>query len=57
MCGRFVRKTSASEIADIFSCSLDTDELSISFNVAPTSRVLGIVNSEGGHRLPVFRGV
>jgi len=54
MCGRFVRKTSASEIADIFSCSLDTDELSISFNVAPTSRVLGIVNSKGGPSLTSF---
>jgi putative SOS response-associated peptidase YedK len=54
MCGRFVRKTSASEIADIFSCSLDTDELSISFNVAPTSRVLGIVNSKCGPSLTSF---
>ncbi len=47
MCGRFVRKTTALEISDIFSCSLDTDELPISFNVAPTSRVLGIVHSTG----------
>ena len=47
MCGRFVRKTTALEISDIFSSALDTDELAISFNVAPTSRVLGIVNSTG----------
>ena len=39
-----MRKTTALEISDIFSVSLDTDELPISFNVAPTSRVLGIVN-------------
>ena len=39
-----MRKTTALEISDIFSVSLDTHELPISFNVAPTSRVLGIVN-------------
>ena len=54
MCGRFVRKTTALEISDIFSCSLDTDELPISFNVAPTSRVLGIVNSVGGPSVVSF---
>ena len=54
MCGRFVRRTSALEIADIFSCSLDTGELPISFNVAPTSRVLGIVNSGGGTSVGAF---
>ena len=54
MCGRFVRKTTALEISDIFSVSLDTDELPISFNVAPTSRVLGIVNSTGGPSVVSF---
>ena len=54
MCGRFVRKTNALEISDIFSCSLDTDELPISFNVAPTSRVLGIINSVGGPSVVSF---
>ena len=54
MCGRFVRKTTALEISDIFSCSLDTAELPISFNVAPTSRVLGIVNSTGGPSVVSF---
>ena len=54
MCGRFVRKTTALEISDIFSSSLDTDELPISFNVAPTSRVLGIVNSTGGSSVVSF---
>jgi putative SOS response-associated peptidase YedK len=54
MCGRFVRKTTALEISDIFSVSLDTDELPISFNVAPTSRVLAIVNSTGGPSVVSF---
>ena len=49
-----MRRTSALEIADIFSCSLDTGELPISFNVAPTSRVLGIVNSGGGTSVGAF---
>ena len=49
-----MRRTSALVIADIFSCSLDTGELPISFNVAPTSRVLGIVNSGGGTSVGAF---
>lgn len=49
-----MRKTSALEISDIFSVSLDTDELPISFNVAPTSRVFGIVNSTGGPSVVSF---
>ena len=49
-----MRKTTALEIADIFSCSLNTGELPISFNVAPTSRVLGIVNSGGGISVGAF---
>ena len=49
-----MRKTTALEISDIFSCSLDTDELPISFNGAPTSRVLGIVNSIGGPSVVSF---
>ena len=49
-----MRKTTALEISDIFSVSLDTDDLPISFNVAPTSRVLGIVNSTGGPSVVSF---
>ena len=49
-----MRKTTALEISDIFSVSLDTHELPISFNVAPTSRVLGIVNSTGGSSVVSF---
>lgn len=39
-----MRKTSASQVATAFEARIDTDELSISFNVAPTSRVFAIVN-------------
>ena len=54
MCGRFVRKTTALEISEIFSASLETAELPISFNVAPTSRVLGIVPQTGGQSIVNF---
>jgi putative SOS response-associated peptidase YedK len=54
MCGRFVRKTTALEISEIFSGSLETAELPISFNVAPTSRVLGIVPQTGGQSIVNF---
>ena len=49
-----MRKTTALEISEIFSGSLDTAELPISFNVAPTSRVLGIVPSTGGPSIVNF---
>lgn len=49
-----MRKTTALKISEIFTCSLDTDELPISFNVAPTSRVFGIVNSTGGPSVVSF---
>ena len=49
-----MRKTTALEISEIFSGSLDTAELPISFNVAPTSRVLGIVPSTGGQSIVNF---
>ena len=49
-----MRKTTALEISDIFSCSLDTDELPVSFNIAPTSRILGIIDSTGGSSVVSF---
>ncbi len=49
-----MRKTTALEISEIFSGSLDTAELPISFNVAPTSRVLGIVPQTGGQSIVTF---
>ncbi len=49
-----MRKTTALEISEIFSGSLETAELPISFNVAPTSRVLGIVPQTGGQSIVNF---
>jgi putative SOS response-associated peptidase YedK len=54
MCGRIVRKTSASQVATAFEARIDTDELSISFNVAPTSRVFAIVNDSNTRSLVNF---
>jgi putative SOS response-associated peptidase YedK len=44
MCGRFVRKTASLQIAEAFAAQNSTDELPMSFNVAPTSRVYVVVN-------------
>ena len=54
MCGRIVRKTSASQVATAFEARIVTDELSISFNVAPTSRVFAIVNDSNTRSLVNF---
>ena len=54
MCGRFVRKTSAAQIAEAFAARVDTDELSLSFNVAPTSRVFAVVNDSNTRSLVNF---
>lgn len=45
MCGRFVRKTSAHEISRIFEATNEAMELPVSYNIAPTSRVLAIVSA------------
>lgn len=54
MCGRFVRKTSAAQVAEAFAARVDTDELSLSFNVAPTSRVFAVVNDSNTRSLVNF---
>ena len=54
MCGRFVRKTSAAQVAEAFAARVDTDELSLSFNVAPTSRVFAVVNESNTRSLVNF---
>lgn len=51
MCGRFVRKTSALEISQIFEASNDSSDLSVSYNVAPTSRILSVMSTEDGRRV------
>ena len=54
MCGRFVRKTSAAQVAEAFAARVDTDELSLSFNVAPTSCVFAVVNDSNTRSLVNF---
>jgi putative SOS response-associated peptidase YedK len=54
MCGRFVRKTSAAQVAEAFAARVDTDELSLSFNVAPTSRVFAVVSESNTRSLVNF---
>jgi putative SOS response-associated peptidase YedK len=54
MCGRFVRKRSASSIAADFGVDEVVDELQPSFNIAPTHDVAVIVNN-GTKRLVAMR--
>ena len=44
MCGRYVRKTGAREIASAFDAVLEANELSQNFNISPTSDVYVIRN-------------
>jgi putative SOS response-associated peptidase YedK len=54
MCGRFVRKTASLQIAEAFAAQNSTDELPMSFNVAPTSRVYVVVNDSNALSLVNF---
>jgi putative SOS response-associated peptidase YedK len=54
MCGRFVRKRSASSVAAEFEVDEVVDDLQPSFNIAPTHDVAVIVNS-GAKRLVAMR--
>jgi len=54
MCGRFVRKRSASSIAADFGVDEVVDDLQPSFNIAPTHDVAVIVNN-GTQRLVAMR--
>ena len=54
MCGRFVRKTSSVQVAEAFSARVETDELSLSFNVAPTSQVFVVVGEQSNRSLVNF---
>ena len=51
MCGRFVRKTSAIEISQIFEATNNSLDLPFSYNVAPTSRILSVISTENGRRV------
>lgn len=50
MCGRYVRKTQAHEIASAFNAELDSAELPRNFNISPTSDVYA-VRIEMNHRV------
>ena len=49
-----MRKSSALQISEAFAAQLNTEELSVSFNVAPTSRVFAVVNESNTRSLVNF---
>jgi putative SOS response-associated peptidase YedK len=51
MCARFTLQTNAETIAEVFSVALP-GPLEPRYNITPTSRVLGVVHTEDGERLP-----
>jgi len=54
MCGRYVRKTRALEIAQAFSAVSSGAELALNFNISPTSDVYVLRGVEGQVRLDVM---
>jgi putative SOS response-associated peptidase YedK len=54
MCGRYVRKTGAQEIAQAFSAVASSAELSLNFNISPTSDVYVLRSVDGQVRLDVM---
>ena len=54
MCGRYVRKTGAQEIAQAFSAVAISAELSLNFNISPTSDVYVLRGVDGQVRLDVM---
>jgi putative SOS response-associated peptidase YedK len=54
MCGRYVRKTGALEIAQAFSAVSSGAELALNFNISPTSDVYVLRGVEGQVRLDVM---
>jgi putative SOS response-associated peptidase YedK len=54
MCGRYVRKTGAQEIAQAFSAVASSEDLSLNFNISPTSDVYVLRGIEGQVRLDVM---
>jgi putative SOS response-associated peptidase YedK len=54
MCGRFVSSSPPEQIAAYFGAEVVAPELPISYNVAPTDDIYGIVETAAGRRLEVF---
>ena len=46
-----MRKTSAIEISQIFEATNNSLDLPVSYNVAPTSRILSVVSTVDGRRV------
>ena len=56
MCGRFVQAHDASFYADAFQVeTMRTEDLPVSFNVAPTDEVYAVAEHEGQRQLGAFR--
>jgi putative SOS response-associated peptidase YedK len=54
MCGRYVRKTCALEIAHAFSAAESGQHLALNFNISPTSEVFALRANSGEVRLDVM---
>ena len=54
MCGRYVRKTGALEIAHAFSAAESGQHLALNFNISPTSEVFALRANSGEVRLDVM---
>ena len=54
MCGRYVRKTGALEIAHAFSAVDSGQHLALNFNISPTSDVFALRANGGEVRLDVM---
>jgi len=54
MCGRYVRKTGAQEIAQAFSAIDGGKHLALNFNISPTSDVFVLRANDGVLRLDVM---
>jgi putative SOS response-associated peptidase YedK len=54
MCGRYVRKTGAQEVAQAFSVVANSPDLSLNYNISPTSDVYVLRSVEGQLRLDVM---
>jgi putative SOS response-associated peptidase YedK len=54
MCGRFVSSSPPEQISAYFGAEVAAPELPISYNVAPTDDIYGVVDTPSGRRLEVF---
>ncbi len=55
MCGRFVATQTSQQVADFFGASAHAASPAPNYNVAPTTEVLGVVDSAGERSVEAFR--